>query len=554
MTDSTASWKLPTATRAPEESLFIAVFPKDDAFWRIDWFGEVAYPDRYTRRTHPSVLVYLSKVTDLDFLADPEVLLHPHSTAPAKSQSRIWVSVGTLVILRIGDIWQRQTLFMSPDYTGETFKNLSVGRGKTDFIKAGLNPDKAGFLIPIPEHPWHMNATHSYCLMANLSDGRRLIVPCVELIRFYFGSSSSLLRQIFSTQLKRQNLFSEDSHDHKSGLLTLKLGNGISGYSASDIGRIRMDPVAWRAAAMVSSSMLKAKSTGEPAFIQSIFPFEGTTYLQVSGKWLSYQGEPNHTFIVFAINNCTHAFPFKSLRYTSPEAGTKPQYTHNQPPNDKSKTTGSSKDKKTQPLVERDPSSDLQGKTKPMHQRERFPDLRGKAVWRERLLSLKEWLAKKARASQGDAVETGAIGDGGSSSRVRPIELEALYQKNNLPKQQPPEFVRRTLEELLELGPLDIQLLTASDEDNWTVPVGLMVCEDGVIADLLFISNGKGSQRLRRACVMTVQDGKTQYGMVILESTPEFTRMYPLEGSAFGVDEMLSQVESEFLHTQNENA
>ena len=189
-----------------------------------------------------------------------------------------------------------------------------------------------------------------------------------------------------------------------------------------------------------------------------------------------------------------------------------------------------------------------------MHQRERFPDLRGKAVWRERLLSLKEWLAKKARASQGDAVETGAIGDGGSSSRVRPIELEALYQKNNLPKQQPPEFVRRTLEELLELGPLDIQLLTASDEDNWTVPVGLMVCEDGVIADLLFISNGKGSQRLRRACVMTVQDGKTQYGMVILESTPEFTRMYPLEGSAFGVDEMLSQVESEFLHTQNENA
>ena len=133
--------------------------PDDNAFWRIDWFGEVTYPDRYERRTHPSVTVYLSKVTEQDFQTFPEVLLHPSSTAPAKAQKQISVSIGTLMILRIGDIWHRKTLFMSPDYTKETFKNLCVGRATTDFIKAGLNPDKSGFLIPIPEHPWHMNAT-----------------------------------------------------------------------------------------------------------------------------------------------------------------------------------------------------------------------------------------------------------------------------------------------------------------------------------------------------------------------------------------------------------
>ena len=37
----------------------------------------------------------------------------------------------------------------------KTFKKLWVGGNKTHFIKAGLNPDKAGFLIPISEalHP-----------------------------------------------------------------------------------------------------------------------------------------------------------------------------------------------------------------------------------------------------------------------------------------------------------------------------------------------------------------------------------------------------------------
>lgn len=531
------------------EPLYVAIFPDDNTFWRIDWFGEISYPDRYERRTHPSVTVYLSKVTEQDFQISPEVLLDPSSTAPAKAQKRICVSVGTLMILRIGDIWHRKTLFMSPDYTIETFRDLCVGRSTTDFIKAGLNPDKAGFLIPIPEHPWHMNATHSYCLMTDLPDGRRLIIPCMELIRFYFGSSSSLLRQLFSTQLQRRNLYSEDRYDYNSGLLTLKLGNRISGRSASDIGRIRMDPVAWRAAAMISASMLKAKSTGDPVFIQSFFPFEGSTFLNVSGKWLSHQGDADQTFLVYGINSCTHPFPFKSLKYVASEMDTKPQFTNNQTPNNESKITGSSRDKKNQPLVEQDPSSELQGKNKPIYQRERFPDLRRKPIWKERVLSLREWLAKKARASKGHAVQAGAIGDGGSSRRVRPTELEALCERNKLPKQPPPEFVKLALEELLALGPLNIQLLTASDEDSWTVPVRLMASEDGVIPDQLFIDSGNNKQRLRRVCALKIKDGNALYGMVILEMTPEFTRMYPLVDSAVSVDEMLSQVESEFLHT-----
>ena len=141
MIESSTSSRATSAPVAPEEPLNIAAFPDDDAYWRVDWFGEIAYPDRYSRRKHPSILIYLSKVTESNFSADPELLLQPHSTAPTKGLTRIWVSVGTLMVLRIGDIWHRKKLFLSPEYTRESFKKLLVGRTTTDLIKAGLNPE-----------------------------------------------------------------------------------------------------------------------------------------------------------------------------------------------------------------------------------------------------------------------------------------------------------------------------------------------------------------------------------------------------------------------------
>ena len=51
---------------------------------------------------------------------------------------------------------------------------------------------------------------------------------------------------------------------------------------------------------------------------------------------------------------------------------------------------------------------------------------------------------------------------------------------------------------------------------------------------------------------MTVDDGTTRYGMVIMETTPDFTRMYPLGDKAVPVEEILAQVELEFLSSKEE--
>lgn len=235
----------------------IFAFPKDENFWRVDWFGDIAFPNRLLRRTQPSVLVHLSRVLDTSFRENPAVLLSPETTFATK-QRKVWISVGTLPLLGIGDIWRNGRLEMHPDYELEHFPDLEINSETAVLIKAGLNLEEKGFLLPLSEHPWHMQCTQSYCLMVELSHNRRLIIPCMELIRFYFGSSSNLLTKLFLPPLSRDALYSKPHFNKATGRLTLQLAAGISGVSAADIGRIHMDPVAWRAAAHIGASLLKA--------------------------------------------------------------------------------------------------------------------------------------------------------------------------------------------------------------------------------------------------------------------------------------------------------
>lgn len=174
----------------------ISASPKGESAWRIDWFGEIAFPDRTMRRAQPSALVHLSRVIDEDYRADPSVLLDPASTTPSQFQRKVWVSVGTLCILRVGDIWRCQKLEFQTDYELETFESVQIDETTATLVKAGLSPEAGAFLLPSAEHPWHMNCTHSYCVTVAIDDKRSLVVPCIELIRFYFGSSSSLLTKL----------------------------------------------------------------------------------------------------------------------------------------------------------------------------------------------------------------------------------------------------------------------------------------------------------------------------------------------------------------------
>ena len=69
-------------------------------------------------------------------------------------------------------------------------------------------------------------------------DGKLLVVPCMELIRFYFGSSSELLNRLFSPQLRKEHLYTGTPAIDRHNRMTLQLADRIPRASAEDIARI----------------------------------------------------------------------------------------------------------------------------------------------------------------------------------------------------------------------------------------------------------------------------------------------------------------------------
>ena len=189
----------------------------------------------------------------------------------------------------------------------------------------------------------------------------------------------------------------------------------MSGASAADIGRVSTDPVAAHAARIIGASCLRASTSGQLIYPQAIFPFEGTTDLIASGKWLSHGDVPRSTFLVYSLRSCSHPFPFRSLQYNtagrtsgpnSPSAGasTRDSTTANR------RAAPNSKD---QSLVERDASNHLSRKTNYFKEAPRFPDLDKKPIWRNKLL-FTEATDESVWGSTGRSVDSAAVGDAGS--------------------------------------------------------------------------------------------------------------------------------------------
>ncbi|AYQ27469.1 hypothetical protein DT070_05145 [Polaromonas sp. SP1] len=529
-------WKL---ARRPHYAPSISAFPK--GLWRIDWIGDLAFPDRTVRRKQSSVFVHLSRLKSESILDEPHLLLYPDCTAPARFQKKIWVSVGALSLLRVGDIWRDGKLEDQPDYEQETFADVQVDGSTSHIIKAGLKQDDVnGYLLPLAEHPWHVNCTQSYCVMVRLNEDRRLIIPCMELVRFYFGSSSELLSRIFLPGLKRETLYSKATFHLLSGHLNLDLAEGISGASAADIGRISQNPHAWRAAVRVSTSALTASIKGAQIYPQTLFPFEGMTTLMASGKWLSNAGKPRSTFLVYRLKSCSYPFPFRALKYEAKSVRARSWAPQGASSDVKTGTQGSSQSG-TQTIVEKDASNNLAAKRRIIHHESKFPDLLPKYVWKARTLN-----ASGSRHTSSADVAQAAVGEGGSERRVRSVDLLVLQGRPG--QRRLPDFLRATVEEALLIKDIGIEVLTSSDHDGWTVPVTLLADEDGELDSKLFFESAAGIPTLRRACVLAFRKAEVSSFVVIIEAPSPCIRLYaPVVDSDSPLWDALSRATADFL-------
>lgn len=503
--------------------LRIAVFPRGAAVLRVDWFGSISFPDRSARSTQPSVLVYLSEITQ------PRAGVGRGASTVRRHARH--VSVGTTMLLRIGDLWQNQVLVAKPAYELEEFREVQVDRNTLQIVKAGSSFEDGSFLLPRSEHLGHMDNTHSYCVKVSLDDGRLLVIPAMELIRFYFGSSSSLLATLFTTGLDKDALFTSAHPEKLPGIATLQLAEGIPRASVHDVARIAFDNIAWRAAVLISRSCLRASVQGSDIFPQSVFPFQGKTTLQVKGKWLSRAGQPRQTFLVYEMRSCSFAFPYSVLSYRV--AGGQTSDTTRQGSADaadaKRRAARRTSKPRARSLNEHDASRHLAPDTAYLPRIPRFPDLTRVLTFYDEKVEQK--LPLSASGAPTPTVESMAVGEAASNERIRPITLAES------PKWEPGRAAPQHLAPLLaalDRFAGDVNLLTASDQDGWTIPVTMSADVDGVIDETL-LEQGVA----RRLCTFRVTAGTADGVLVALGTAQVLYLIVPIDPAIDIVDASL---------------
>lgn len=497
-----------------------AEFPQlapDARPWRIDWFGEVGYPGAVRRYAQPSLKVSISPLLELAEVSS--AIIH----TSLDEQRSIWMPIGSLSMLRIGDVWQNGKLALQPEYQKAVFPNLDIGPGSSLFIKAGLSIGES-YLLPFSEHPWHRQHTHSYCVAVKVSDSVTLVIPGAELIRFYFGSCSILLHRLITKPFREENLIREKHFDLERKHLHLKLADGIPRFAVSNLGRIATDEEARRSAASIYEHCVKATAQGELPYPYMGFPFRGKTTLVASGIWLPFAGEANRTFLAFRLRSCSHRFAFDSLTYDPCQKASwrKSNGSTGESADDAQSPVFLTGTKARSTLGEEDPGAKKSTHHLAFADAMRFPDLRHKSI------RLREIVAGKGKQllirHQDGSLEPVAFGEPESSGDVRAVDFCADSQPDRiaLAGEKLPKFVRDGVVKIRqERGDMPcgvLNLLRPVGEPHPVFSLPMVVDEDGVVDQLFLCREPDGRDRLRRGCfIELLRDDRMVFQALIIE-------------------------------------
>lgn len=503
--------------------------------WRIDWFGSVTFGEQYRWKSQPLIEIQLSLVPD-DLTDLNQLFSLENDQWPKTRQVRL--PVGLLPALKIGDIWRNHQMVESPQYDAASFNSLWVDRNTTSIIKSGLsNDDGNSFYLPISHHPFHAKHTHSYCLLIK-SETTFIVIPAIELIRFYFGSSSNLVARLFDAPFSPENLWVAMEPDDTGARPKIHLASGISGQSATDIGRIALSKWARAAAELIGNSCVAATANDQRAYPKAIFPFDGMTNLSASGKWLPFKGTERGVFLVFKLTSCSHPFPFASLRYTSERKHTSTSNTHfgktseNSP--DKHEKRFSKARQDTRLIVDEEPD-----KTKKPRRLSlfagvgmQFPDLARKPVSK---VDVDQVLTILHSLSGASIISGSSVGDHGTDSRVQPIELvgagsvgNALTGNGTVANALTTAVFLDLTSRLLDSGRLvsvDIVRLDPRQRFDHLSKMPLIVDDDGEVSPTCVIpipesgGDGQTTTRHRQISIGRALDVCAAYYFMVPEST-----------------------------------
>ena len=238
--------------------------------------------------------------------------------------------------------------------------------------------------------------------------------------------------------------------------------------------------------------------------------------MKASGEWLSFDGKENSTFVVYCLQSCSHAFPFKNLTYEvdALTAHSNKMKQSNANAGAQGNVMAGSGGGEKGALSNTDPSTKLGSKTRNVFGEAQFPDLLKKRVWMEKIdttnpsgVFMKHADNTIEQVSFGEAMHDG---EGRGTDIVRAGE-ERGYEPD---KFKLPGFVKLAIkiatDRLTNAGfkePVFTRIMIAPGNTCPVFPLPRLVDEDGVIDPVTSCSNAGEEIRQRRACFLRIEYG-----------------------------------------------
>lgn len=288
--------------------VIIKTFPADGKLWRVQWFGQL------------SLNPHIFDEPLIEVILTPFTLLHDgyprFDTANSKT---VCIGVGQLPLVHIGSVWQNGELQPIHRFKVEqkTYKSLKIFPSTMRTIKT-IEKVEGEYLLPYKHHYYggkESLLTRCLCIERN-GDPYHLIIPAIEIARFYYVQTSKLARIIFNGQFwhSQDVLYNTDyskTFKHE-GLATVQLRTKFDNPDAWIAARLAFSEVALNKALAIYDSILKNYRSREGKAIPEAYPpFEGQTDLKVYGKTIKSQSKSR--FLVFWIGVCSAPFPFDDV-------------------------------------------------------------------------------------------------------------------------------------------------------------------------------------------------------------------------------------------------
>jgi hypothetical protein len=275
-----------------------------DALWKLEWLGAVEQ------------LAHEARI-------DVHLCRHPGN---ANDRRVVKIGAGQLPCLTHGSMWRAgQRVAEHALSTRMQLRDISIEDGCVQLVQ--LNHDigttKDGlksWLVPPFRYALPKQVYQSYCLaIEHKGDPFGILVPAMEVIRFYYVPSTALAHVMFRGLLQPTSI-RKVLNPVISGLLDVdgkrRMVIARSMYMSNNdcviLGRILGDANAFAGAGQIHDSLLKAAANGKSPFARSNFPFRGT--VNWTARVVNSSPQPDKPrWLILEIERCNGALPFDEL-------------------------------------------------------------------------------------------------------------------------------------------------------------------------------------------------------------------------------------------------